>query len=66
MSPRPMMFPSPGVRVIVSSSTSIFARPTPGLGEHTEELLREIGYDGARIGTEEFESILTSGKMRAL
>jgi crotonobetainyl-CoA:carnitine CoA-transferase CaiB-like acyl-CoA transferase len=25
------------------------ARPAPALGEHTEELLREIGYDDARI-----------------
>ena len=26
------------------------ARPAPALGEHTDELLREIGYDAARIG----------------
>jgi crotonobetainyl-CoA:carnitine CoA-transferase CaiB-like acyl-CoA transferase len=25
------------------------ARPAPGLGEHTEEILRGIGYDDARI-----------------
>jgi crotonobetainyl-CoA:carnitine CoA-transferase CaiB-like acyl-CoA transferase len=25
------------------------ARPAPALGEHTDELLRAIGYDAARI-----------------
>jgi crotonobetainyl-CoA:carnitine CoA-transferase CaiB-like acyl-CoA transferase len=25
------------------------ARPAPALGEQTETLLRELGYDGARI-----------------
>ena len=26
-----------------------FRRPTPGLGEHTDEILSELGYDAERV-----------------
>jgi crotonobetainyl-CoA:carnitine CoA-transferase CaiB-like acyl-CoA transferase len=37
---------APPVRCAVNEAP---ARPAPALGEHTEALLREIGYDRSRI-----------------
>jgi formyl-CoA transferase len=35
--------------VALSRTPSVIDRPTPGLGEHAEEILAELGYDGAAI-----------------
>jgi formyl-CoA transferase len=35
--------------VALSRTPSVIDRPTPGLGEHTEEILAELGCDGAAI-----------------
>jgi formyl-CoA transferase len=35
--------------VALSRTPSVIDRPTPGLGEHSEEVLVELGYDSAAI-----------------
>ena len=36
--------------VVLSRTGSSIDRPTPALGEHTDEVLSDLGYDGAAIG----------------
>ena len=40
-----------GQPVIMSRTPSRIRTPPPLMGEHTDELLRELGYDDERIGT---------------
>jgi formyl-CoA transferase len=35
-------------------------RPAPALGEHTEEILREIGYTGEKIAALRSQSVISS------
>ena len=38
-----------GQPVVLSDTPSRIVQPPPERGEHTQEILAEIGYDGARV-----------------
>ena len=42
--------PQVGLGIGVDGSNASYRTPPPKLGEHTEEVLRSLGYDDARIG----------------
>jgi crotonobetainyl-CoA:carnitine CoA-transferase CaiB-like acyl-CoA transferase len=39
----------PGFPVKLSATPAQLRRPAPALGEHTDQLLRDFGYDAGRI-----------------
>jgi crotonobetainyl-CoA:carnitine CoA-transferase CaiB-like acyl-CoA transferase len=38
-----------GIPVLFSQSRTDLTTPAPGLGEHTDAILRQLGYDAERI-----------------
>jgi formyl-CoA transferase len=48
----------PGIAIKLSATPGTIRRPPPKLGEHTDEVLRALGYDDAAIGRLRREGIV--------
>ena len=51
-------FKMPGMAIKMKGTPGTIRRPPPGLGQHNEEVLRELGYDGRRIQELEREGVI--------
>jgi crotonobetainyl-CoA:carnitine CoA-transferase CaiB-like acyl-CoA transferase len=58
-------FPQLGPPVDLSETPGALDRPPPLLGEHSREVLRELGYDDERIGALERADVLGVGEAGA-
>ena len=52
---------TPGSPIKMSETPPVVARPAPLLGEHTREVLREVGYSDAEISTLRLDGALGGG-----
>lgn len=53
---------TPGFPIKFSKTPSVIARGAPLTGEHTREVLKDIGYDEARIGALEKAGAVKAGE----
>jgi len=50
--------PFPGLPIELSETPGSYRRPAPRIGEHTDQILRRLGYDAAAIAVLRAEGVI--------